>query len=369
MKVVLYANTDWYIYNFRLSLVYKLLDEGYDVTIITPRGNYYKKLLEFNLKWIEIPLKRSKYNLGNELYIIIWLFKFLKKNKFKIIHVFTLRCSLQVLISVFFNSKISSIFSVTGLGFLFTSNKKKFQFLQFIVINIIRLFNTNKNSFILQNQEDYDLFTKNLKNKQNVYQIKGSGVDCNKFTNKLIPKSTGNLKVLFCARLLKDKGILEYIESVKIFKKLDLNIVFYISGDLDESNPSSISADDLNAWKEENLINYLGHVHDMNDLYNSVDVLVLPSYREGLSKVLLEASACELSIIASDVPGCNDLIKHNINGLLIQPRNSSQIVDSIKRLYFDEELRLRLGKKARDIVIDEYTVEKVNNLTLLLYKG
>lgn len=367
MKVVLYANTDWYIYNFRFSLVKKLIAEGYDVTILTPQGNYFKKFQEANIKWVQIPLKRSNYSIWSEFSVIFWLYKFLKKNNYKKIHVFTLRCSIQVLFSILFNSKISALFSITGLGYLFTSKKIEYKIIQFIIISTIKIFSYNKNTFILQNQEDYDLFSKLFKNKSSVYLIKGSGVDCNKFINIKIPRTKENIKVLFCARLLKDKGILEFIESVKCLKKLGLNIVFFISGDIDESNPSSISYYELNQWKEEGIITYLGHVDDIVGLYNSVDILVLPSYREGLSKVLLEASACELAIITTDVPGCNDLIKDNLNGLLIQPKSSSQIVESIKRLYYDNELRIRIGKKAREIVLADFTDDSVNNQTVLLY--
>ena len=168
-------------------------------------------------------------------------------------------------------------------------------------------------------------------------------------------------------RLLRDKGIYEFVEAAKIIGKLDPEIQFWIAGEPDPGNPSSVSTESIERWHDYKNLAVLGHRSDMLSLYQKSDILVLPSYREGLPRCLIEACACGLAIIATDVPGCNEVIIDGQNGLLVSPRNAQQIADGIRELANSPDRRDQMGALSRTRAVRLFDQKQINDQTISLY--
>lgn len=240
MRTLLFANTEWYLYNFRLSLINALRDRGDEIVLLSPPGPYGEKLRALGFQWTPAPMDRLSLN------------------------------------------------------------------------------------------------------------------PC--------------LKYGVHYRLLWDKGILEFVKAARLLKHADRKIDFLLAGDPDPGNPAAVPVQTINGWVAEGLVQWLGHVDDMPTLFNTVDVVVLPSYREGLPKGLIEAGACGVSLITSDVPGCREVVTHNVDGLLVPSKNSESLALAIGRLQDDVDLRIRLGRAARAKVLDEFDEKIVIRRTLAVYQ-
>jgi glycosyltransferase involved in cell wall biosynthesis len=198
--------------------------------------------------------------------------------------------------------------------------------------------------------------------------IHGSGVDCSKFSPSKELRGDSTFKVLLPARLLWDKGIQEYVEAARIVREQLPAIKFLLAGDSYEGNPASVPLKTVRDWVESGAIEWLGHVDEMPLLFRKVDVVVLPSYREGLPKVLIEAGASGLPLVTTDVPGCREVVEDGVNGLLIPPKDSRAIANAILILYQEPILRKRLADAARAKVFSHFDERLVISKTLDVYR-
>ena len=199
------------------------------------------------------------------------------------------------------------------------------------------------------------------------YLVHGSGVD----TKKIIPhpsQSSEKIKLLFASRLLKEKGLIELMDALRTLKKEGLQFEFRVAGNLDFGNPSFVSQMQLNAWCQEGIIVYLGNLENIQEELKQCDIVVLPSWREGLPKILIEAGAAGKAIITTDVPGCREVVQDKINGLLVPVRDSNSLAIAMRILIQDKNLRDRLGAEARKKTVAEFDQEIVIEKTLQLYK-
>ena len=172
----------------------------------------------------------------------------------------------------------------------------------------------------------------------------------------------------FASRLLVEKGVLEFIDSARILKRRGLSIRFWLVGELDLGNPSSVNWDDITFWHESGLVEYLGFRNDISEVFSDSNIVVLPSYYgEGLPKVLIEAAACGRAVVTTDMPGCRDAIRPNISGVLVPDRNSEKLANAIERLVSDSDLRQAMGKAGRDLAKHDFTIEKVISSHMKIY--
>jgi glycosyltransferase involved in cell wall biosynthesis len=255
----------------------------------------------------------------------------------------------------------------TGLGYVFISNNVRTMVLRSAVSNLLRWALAHPNSrVIFQNQEDLDqLIRARIVQRDKSVIIRGAGVDVKKF----VPISQENPEpvVILAARMLWDKGIGEFVNAARSLKALGVEARFVLVGMLDEVNPAHIPRKDLLAWEKEGVIEWWGHREDMPQVFSSALIAVLPSYREGLPKVLLEAAACGRPIIATDVPGCREIVKHNYTGILVPPKDSGALAHAMRTLLGDARLRARLGARAREMVVNEFSAEQVARDTISEY--
>ncbi len=370
IKVILFANTDWYLYNFRLSLAQELKDRGNDVLLISPPGPYGAKLRELGFRWEPLPMDRRSLNPFREARLLAYLWRLVRRERPHVVHNFTIKCAVYGSLAARLARVPLRINAVAGMGYVFTNNDFKARLLRPLVRALMRLALDGANArLILQNPDDLALFDKaGLVDMANVRLIPGSGVDVSRFREiRALRGAPGTRRVLLSARLLWDKGVAEFAEAARLLHGEGRSIEFLLAGDPDPGNPAAIPEATIAKWVDDGLVTWLGHVEDMPGLLASVDMMALPSYREGLPKGLIEAAACGLPLVTTDVPGCREVVTDGVNGLLVPVRDSISLARAIARLQDDPVLASRLGKAARAKVLEQFDERIVIAETLLVY--
>ncbi len=350
MKLILFANTDWYLYNFRRSLALALRDAGHEVLLISPPGPYGEKLCALGLRWQPVPMDRRSLNPLREAILLGHLWRMFRHERPDLVHGFTIKCAVYGSLAARLADVPARVNAVAGMGYVFTSHDAKARLLRPVVRVLLRLALGGSGArLILQNPDDVALFERaGLVSAAQVRLIPGSGVDCSRFTARDVSRDGATpLRVLLPARLLWDKGIAEFIAAARQLMAQGRAIDFLLAGDPDPGNPAAGPEAELRGWVEAGIVQWLGHVDDMPALFASVDMVVLPSYREGLPKGLIEAAACALPLVTCDVPGCREVVTEGIDGLLVPARDANALAAAIARLHDDPALARRLGEAAR----------------------
>ena len=369
MKVVLFANTDWYLFNFRRSLALALREAGHEVLLLSPDGPYGERLRALGLRWHPVSLRRRSLNPLREATFVFSLARLLRKEKPHVVHGFTLKCAIYGSLAARAAGVSGRVNAVTGMGYVFTSGDYKARLLRPFVRALIRLTLDGKRArLILQNPDDVNFFsTHRLVDPDRIRLIPGSGVDCERFRPGSPRAPGGPMRVVLPARLLWDKGLAEYVAAARQLKGGERNIRFLLAGQPDPGNPASVPEAIVERWVDEGVLERLGHVEDMPELFRSVDVVVLPSYREGLPKGLIEAGASGCALVTTDVPGCREVVTDGVDGLLIPAKQWDSLASAIARLYDEPELRARLADAARQKAKSQFDEKMVIQATLESY--
>ncbi len=369
LKIVFFANTDWYLYNFRLSLAEAVRKAGHEVILISPAGAYGLKLRELGFRWVPAPMNRQSLNPLKELKLLLWLQRFFKKEQIDLTHGFTIKGAVYGSLAARLAGVPIQISTVAGMGYVFTSESLKARLLRPCVKALLALALGGRNSrLILQNPDDVMLFEQaEFLDPLQIRLIAGSGVSCQRFYPRIGERPAGNFRVLLPARMLWDKGVAEYVEAARLLKVQGHKIDFMLAGEPDSGNPAAVPETTLRSWVDEGLVHWLGHVEDMPSLYRSVDVVALPSYREGLPKGLIEAGSCSLALITTDVPGCRTVVIHGETGLLVPLKDANALAAAIMQLKDDAALCARLGRAAREKVLEEFEEAIVIQRTINVY--
>lgn len=370
MKVVLFANTEWYLYNFRRSLALTLRDAGYEVLLISPPGPYGERLRQMGFCWIPAPMERRSLNPLRELALVLWLKRLFAEEQVDLVHGFTIKCAVYGSLAARLAGIPARVNAVAGMGYVFTSDDLKARLLRPIVRSLMRLALDGQGArLILQNPDDVALFERaRLVDASLVRLIPGSGVDCRRFVPKVGRARGGRFRVLLAARLLWDKGLSEYVGAARKLRLDGRDIEFLLAGDPDPGNPAAVPEGTVRTWVEEGLLQWLGHVDDMAALFETVDVVVLPSYREGLPKGLIEAGASGLPLVTTDVPGCREVVRDGVDGLLVPVKDMQALAVAVARLHDDPALCAKLGAGARDKALAEFDEQIVINRTVAVYR-
>lgn len=358
MKILISINTTWNIYNFRLDLIKSLLAAGHEVVALAPKDNYVSNLEECGIRCYNIKLNAASTNPIKDLYLILQYYVRIKELKPDVILSYTIKPNIYGNIAARL-LKIPTINNISGLGTIFIKNS----FATYIGKLLYKLSLASSTHVFFQNKDDQQLFTKNkLINSKISSIIPGSGVNVEKFDCDRITNSGS--KFLFVGRLLSDKGVFEYLDAAVSVLKTYPSKEFLLVGEMDSNNLTALSSNQLKNYTEKHSqIKYLGKTDDIVTLLNSVDVMVLPSYREGLSKSLIEAASMKLPIITTNVPGCKDVVDDMFNGVLCEAKSKNSLEKAIYRtISLTEKERLEFGIKGREKVINEFSVEIVNKI-------
>ena len=366
--IVMFANTDWYLFNFRRSLARKYEKQGFHVLLLSPGGHYGEELKADGFDWQHIDLVTSSMNPFKELIVLINLWKILRRYRPILIHNFTIKPALygtfvSRLIRV---RRIQILNSITGLGHVYTAPGFKAKLIKGFVKLLYRVVLSSKRiRVIFQNEEDQNIFEDNrLVSHEQSKLVRGSGVNCTQFQPAGERRKVQRVRILFASRLLKEKGIVELLAATKQLYGEKVNCELVIAGEIYEANPSSLDRSDVQKLSEYKWVRYLGHVDDMPKQIAMSDIVVLPSYREGTPKILLEAAACGKPIIATDIAGCRGVVQHGVNGLLVPVKDAEALAKAIRALVANKEVRERYGRKSREIIIENFEESIVNEQTL-----
>jgi glycosyltransferase involved in cell wall biosynthesis len=371
VKVLLFANTEWYLFNFRQSLARALRDAGHDVLLVSPPGAYGEKLRQLGYRWEAAPMVRRSLNPFREYALVQWLRRFLIREKVDLVHGFTIKCAVYGSIAARLAGVSARVNAVAGMGYVFTSNTPRALMLRPVLRRLFRYaFSGHGARLVLQNRDDVEMFARaRLVSAELVRLIPGSGVDCNRFIPAAVRTGTGRrFRVVLPARLLWDKGLAEYIEASRLLRARGVLVDFLLAGEPDPGNPAAVPEHVVRDWAEEGLVQWLGHVDDMPALFHSVDAVVLPSYREGLPKGLIEAGACALPLVTTDVPGCREVVSDGEDGLLVPAKDATALANAIAKLQAEPALCNRLGTAARRKALLQFDERSIVQLTLDVYR-
>jgi glycosyltransferase involved in cell wall biosynthesis len=256
--------------------------------------------------------------------------------------------------------------AVAGLGWLFTSTKGMMRLIRPVVRwTLARLLNAQGSRTIVQNPEDRALLIRTHLPETHLRLIRGAGVDTISFHP--VPEPSGSVCIVLAARMLWDKGIGEFVEAARLLTEAGVKARFLLVGDPDPGNPASVSEATLHAWHGHNGVEWWKRRENMPDIFHTTHIACLPSYREGLPKVLLEAAACGLPIVTTDVPGCREIVREGDNGFLVPVRDAPALAGALRRLIDNVALRAEMGRRAREIVLAEFSQERVITETLAVY--
>lgn len=371
IKVLMVLNDLAWFWSHRLPLAKGILDSGWDLSVATHGAAGDKKMQAMGIGGIDLADPGEKLNPLAELKLIASIAKAIREADADIIHAITLRHAFYTgLMARLLGHKKKIIFTIAGLGSFFSSQSLTTKILRLFIIPFMRFAFRHKNaSIIFQNPDDFKVMRacSAVGSSQSVI-IKGSGVDLDKFPSSDLP--SGEPVMLFSSRLLKEKGLEEFVAAARILKDKGMKVRFEVAGSASDENPRAFKPAQVQAWHDEGLIHWHGQVSDMPALMNRCTVFVLPSYyREGVPKVVLEALSVGRPVITTDMPGCRETVEDGVNGFLVLPKDPVELAEKIETLLSDPARMKAMGKASRAKAQSEFGVKAVVEKTLQIYEG
>lgn len=352
-RILVVANTTWNIYNFRLNIIRKLLDEGFEVIVMAPVDKfifYTEKMPQVH----HIPLHhlyRDSVNPIQDMRLFFELLKVYRKYKPDLILHYTVKPNIWGGFAARL-LRIPSVAVVTGLGYSLIHEG----WINFITSLLYKFSLPLHRKVIFENKDDKKLFEKEgLVSPGKSMAIKGCGVDTSFFSTNGDGRREDVITFSFIGRLLYDKGVEEFINAAQIVKNKTQNIQFWLIGEIDKENPSSIRNEDLMKWIRDPNIHYHGATENIRKFIEQSDCIVLPSYREGMPKVIMESMSMERPVITTDTAGCRETVDEKINGYLVPVRDSSALATAmLKFIDLSKEDKMKMGKAGRIKVLKEF---------------
>lgn len=327
-------------------------------------------MISEGIEWEPLQMNRRSVNPFGEMMVIWRLIRIFNKYRPDLVHNFTIKSVIYGTIAGRLTGVKSIVNAVAGMGFIYSSDNFLARVLRPVITLIFKTtLDSSRSRLILQNPDDLAFFKKQgLVRGDHIRLIKGSGVNADRFIPNT-EKSGDVVKVLLASRLLWEKGIKNYVEAARKVTQKYNDVEFLLAGTPDQGNPGSVQNSDIEQWKADNLIKPLGHVDNMPELLRDVHVVVLPTvYGEGVPRILIEAAAAGIPLVATDVPGCREIVNDGINGYLVHPGDSDALGSAIGKLVEDPGRREEMGQKGRQIMLDEFEEKSVLKRTLDVYK-
>lgn len=362
MRIVLFVNSAKTFFWHRKPLADRLVREGHEVIVVCAKDGDVERFSNEAFKSIIIDMSRKGMNPLSEVLLIVKLIKILKKIKPDLCHNFTIKCVIYGSVAQRIAGVKQIINSITGLGYVFI----KGGLIQTVVEKMYKIsFKVSSSKIIFQNKDDHTLFLhKKITTISNSKLILGSGVNMEFFTPSPPPELP--IKIVFAGRILKSKGIEELLQASIELNNSGIKHELFLAGEIDNMNPDTLSDTELSVYKTQSHIHFLGNVPDMRLIYKNSHIACLPSYREGLPKFLLEAMACGLPVVTTDVPGCREVVSNN--GYLVAVKSKNSLRDALQKMIQNPEEMIHMGKRSRELVLEKFSEEKILSEILSLYK-
>lgn len=357
--VVLVGNTSWGMYNFRKDLIHFLIEEGYRVSVVAPFDKEYSdKIIETGSDYYSVSIDNKGINPIWDLKLLLNLIKIYKKLKPDFIFHYTIK---PVIYGSFASGflRIQQVPVITGLGYAFLANN----FITKIVSILYRVALKSAKQVWFLNSDDQQLFVKKniIKNRQG-FVLKGEGINTDLFKPG-DKRTTHTISFLLAARILSDKGIYEYAEAARIIKKRYSEVQFNLLGFIGVNNPTAIPLETVLDWQREGIINYLGSTDNIIPYIESATCIVLPSYREGLSRILLEAASLSKPIIATNITGCKEIVEDGFNGYLCEVKDIHSLSEKIEKVInMSVDDTISMGERGRQKIVREFDQKIINRI-------
>lgn len=365
MKIILSATTSWNLFNSRMGLARALKENGHEVVLLSPRDEFTQFLLNEGFRWEHFPLRPRGKNLFLELGAIRFMISFYRREKPDIVNHFTPKGVIYGSIAAKI-SGVKNIFNtITGLGYVF-STRSEISLRVFVTL-LYKVF-LNDTTIIFQNPDDRGFFHKrNISDPKKYFFVSGSGIDMERY--KAIPQPDGTPIVLLSSRFVEEKGIRYFVDASRILKARQEDIRFVLVGRPEDDQPTSIPHNEITHWVNEGLIEWWGWHNNMEEIYPLAHIICLPTYyMEGIPKSLIEAAACGRPLIATNVPGCREIVQTGENGLLIPAKNAVALAEAISILAGDPALRERMGAKSREIAAARFSIDQIIHSYFEIYR-
>jgi glycosyltransferase involved in cell wall biosynthesis len=366
-RLVFVANVDWFFVSHRMPVAIAARDLGADVWVVAKDTGLAEEIRRQGLGFVPLAMSRKSTNPIRELATMIGLGRIYRRLRPALVHHVTIKPVLYGSVLARLLTRACIVNAISGFGYSLGSSRKARR-LRSAVLNGFRIALRSPESItIFQNTEDRDEFVGNgLVPMDRTRLIRGAGVDVEEFSPG--SERTGTVMVLMASRLLWDKGVAEFVEASRIVRASWPSVRFVLVGFSDRENPGAVSEDALVQWCKDGVIEWWGRRTDMAAILRRASVVVLPTfYREGVPKVLLEGAASGCPIVTTDIPGCRDVVRNGVNGLLVQPRDAQGLATAIAKLVGDSELRQQFGREGRKLAVGEFRIERVVEQTLEVY--
>jgi glycosyltransferase involved in cell wall biosynthesis len=355
------------LYTFRRSLIHRLMEEGAHVTAIGACGSGYEDLLkDEGIEFRHAPVSYRSVNPAADVRLYANLLKRFRETRPQIVHSFTVKPAIYATLAAARAGVPVRTVTITGLGHAFTTAPA---LITRVTEWLYRTALARASRVFFQNGEDREVFaSRGLVDRERTRLIAGSGVDLARFPVVRQPhQSSSTVNFLMIARLLRDKGVKEFAEAAIRLKATNPSARCRLVGGIDTRNPSSLSPDEVESLRRSPALEWVGEVLDVRPHVSWADVVVLPSYREGLPRSLLEGGAMGRALIASDVPGCRDVVRDGENGYLVAPANSEALAKAMTRLAGNPATIERFGRCARETVEGRFDEQIVISETIKAY--
>lgn len=365
-RSILYVVNDASFFkSHRLPIALAMKERGWTVTVACAKDEPALSLLKLGLNFVEIPISRSGSRPTEEARTLLSIFKVLNRGRYDLVHTITIKPAIYVGLASRLLRGHRLVHAISGLGSVFTSIKR-FRIKEKIAILLYRMAISKRSLLIFQNTTDMNFFiSKGIASESNVKLIDGSGVDLDLYQAK--EELDGRPVVVVPSRMLWDKGIGEFVEAARTLRKEGLQARFVLLGNTDPGNPSAITKEQLEAWSKEEAVEWEPYTPKIHEYLAKCHVVVLPSYREGLPKTLVDAAACARAVVTTDVPGCRDAIEPGKTGILVPARDVPSLASAIRTLIDDASLRTAMGQAGREMALRRFSIKDIVLAHLVIY--
>lgn len=367
MILLFVVNIPEFFLSHRLPLAIGARNAGFTVHIATGPGSACEEITELGFEHHLLPISRSGRNPLVELRTLWELYRLMQKVKPDLVHLVTIKAVLYGGLMARLSGVPAMVAAISGLGTVFVDRGQRRSWMRPGVEWLYRRALGHANSkVIFQNPDDRAaLIGIGAVHKDKTVLIRGSGVSLAAYPMRAEPE--GVPVVTFAARLLEDKGVREFVEAARVLKERGVVARFWLAGSPDPGNLTSISEEELSHWSKDGFVEILGYRTDIPHLFANSNIVVLPSYREGLPKALVEAAACGRAVVTTDVPGCRDAIVPESTGLLVHVQDASGLADAIQFLIENPDRRKLMGISGRALAEREFAIETVVDAHLVTY--
>jgi glycosyltransferase involved in cell wall biosynthesis len=361
-KIIYFVTEDWYFCLHWLHIAQAAQAAGFEVEVVTRVREHGEVMRRAGLTVLPFEIARQGMNPFAEIATIARLVALYRRRAPDIVHNVAIKPTLYGSLAARIAGVRSVVNTLAGLGWLFTSTSLVARVLNRAVVYIFSTYFVHS-VIVLQNNDDAaylgGLGLRGLK------VVRGAGVDLVKFAPG--SPAAGAPLVVLPARMLWDKGIREFIQAARLLSNRGVLARFALVGGTDAGNPAGVATGQLEKWRDEGVVEWWGQMADMTAVYRQAHVVCLPSYREGLPTVLIEAAACRLPVVTTDTVGCREVVRHGENGFLVPLRNAAELADALQLLIEDPRLREEMGSRGREIAMEEFALEKIIAQTMAVY--